>query len=554
MLEEKRQKIRLIQQRKVSEKELADFKDLPQEIPLTLSIGHRVYSHICHPEEGVFLGTIAAVDPCEHTYRVVFDRASIGSQTVHDYEIKSVSPVQTIPVRVYIQTYRPKINPTPSSSSSNQQPMIMLTPNKFLTPTPTNLDHLNNPALSTFLSQSNNGPEGEANAGGSLGGFPIRLLLMITRLNKILETKKEFILKLNAMNSEAERLRANNQQLNKEFQMEYAALVLDLDKLNKDLNEYLTGVERYCEQLSPEFKLTDSILSSSSGADQYPHKYLIESCDLVSKLNHPTSKLKSKHILNVIAWLTSILIQVKEFVNSTRAKNRQSSSFLPYCTRALNDSINEIKKNLISAKNIETFEDKVEVHIRHIQSTLCKYNKLHAFNYDIGNCNMSSPKLNNDNSLNDLMARGGKDEIPSSETEDDEDAENELEENQVALCLEEDNQEGDDDDDEDDEDGDGDEEGEDEDDEEEETDDSYNSNKKFSKVNSKNKKKSKDNLRQVIKVKRKSSKRNLMGKQLANFKSNLCSASLSSSNSSAADVAVDFINSTRKKLPIGISI
>ncbi len=33
------QKIRLIQQRKVSEKELLDLKDLPQEIPVTLSIG-----------------------------------------------------------------------------------------------------------------------------------------------------------------------------------------------------------------------------------------------------------------------------------------------------------------------------------------------------------------------------------------------------------------------------------------------------------------------------------------------------------------------------------
>jgi hypothetical protein len=34
MLEEKRQKIRLIQQRKT---QVTDFKDLPQEIPVTLS-------------------------------------------------------------------------------------------------------------------------------------------------------------------------------------------------------------------------------------------------------------------------------------------------------------------------------------------------------------------------------------------------------------------------------------------------------------------------------------------------------------------------------------
>ena len=153
MLEEKRQKIRLIQQRKVNEKELVDFKDLPQEIPLTLSIGHRVYSHITYPEEGVFLGTIAAVDPCEHTYRVVFDRISIGSLTVFDYSIKSLSAVQTIPIKAYIQTYRPKIASNVTSQS------LILTPNKsFLTPNTHNFlledlksANINNSAFATTL-------------------------------------------------------------------------------------------------------------------------------------------------------------------------------------------------------------------------------------------------------------------------------------------------------------------------------------------------------------------------------------------------------------------
>ena len=64
MLEEKRQKMRLVQQRKINERDahLFDLKDLPQEIPLTLSIGHRVYAHICSKEAtGVFLGTAAVV-------------------------------------------------------------------------------------------------------------------------------------------------------------------------------------------------------------------------------------------------------------------------------------------------------------------------------------------------------------------------------------------------------------------------------------------------------------------------------------------------------------
>lgn len=123
MLEEKRQKIRLIQQRKISEKDhqLFDFKDLPQEIPLTLSIGNKVYAHICNKEAaGVFSGTIRAIDPCEHTYRVVFDRGQIGSQTVFDFEIKSIAPIQTIPIKAYIQTYRPpKLSQAQIQAASN---------------------------------------------------------------------------------------------------------------------------------------------------------------------------------------------------------------------------------------------------------------------------------------------------------------------------------------------------------------------------------------------------------------------------------------------------
>lgn len=114
----------MIQQRKLTEQDLmmagGDLKDLPGAIPLPLSIGNRVFAHITRPEEGVFLGTIAAVDPVEHTYRVVFDRASLGSQTLADYEIKSLNPpVQAIPLRAYLQTYRPKMTPISTGLTPN---------------------------------------------------------------------------------------------------------------------------------------------------------------------------------------------------------------------------------------------------------------------------------------------------------------------------------------------------------------------------------------------------------------------------------------------------
>lgn len=494
MLEEKRLKIRLIQQRKISEKELIDLNDLPQEIPLTLSIGHRVYTHICHPEEGVFLGTIAAVDPVEHTYRVVFDRSSIGSHTVHDYEIKSVSPIQTIPIKAYIQTYRPKVNQP--NQSFNISPKTTITPNSTIINLSgysncggvNNLlmDDLNtlnasNPAFALMIQSSldpvqsvgyttcKQGNEslqdlnsrfqsqtGACTSNGKLGGFPIHFLLMITRLNKILNAKKEFILKLNELNTEAERIKANDQEYSREFRATYASLVSDLGKLNNDLNDYSTGVQRFCEQFSSEFKFNSSLAKTENFSARFSANehvdlkkyYLNESVDLISKLNRNENetennnkahiednmnkinlnenslsnqsdveslslKFKSKHISELVIKLTSLMLQIKDFVNSTSKnmnlnlsdnKHKDDSSgssqnseqhsptpseqhsptpapSLPLCTKTLNDSINEIKKGLKSSSNAELFEDKIQVHINHIQSVLCHYNKLHSFKY-----------------------------------------------------------------------------------------------------------------------------------------------------------------------------
>lgn len=174
VLDEKRQRIRMIQQRRLSEHELAalDLAELPAEIPIMLSVGQRVYTHIIQPEQGVFLGTIAAVDPVEHTYRVVFDRHSLGSQTVSDYEVKSLSGSHTVPIRVYLQTYRPPQAQTSRTASTNLsgqiippshhlaflnspslQSIFLNTPIARLTPTVSSIimEDLNNPAIANAL-------------------------------------------------------------------------------------------------------------------------------------------------------------------------------------------------------------------------------------------------------------------------------------------------------------------------------------------------------------------------------------------------------------------
>ena len=392
MIEEKRQKIRLIQQRKINESEMIDLKDLPQQIPVTLSIGHRVYTHICHPEEGVFLGTIAAVDPVEHTYRIVFDRSNIGSLTVHDYEIKSVTPVQTIPTKAYIQTYRPKSIPLNSLVMNSQ--LSLNTTSGVVD------NNVEAPLNLNMISETNS---------GRLGCFPVPLLLSVTRLNKILNVKKTDLKRLDELNSEAERLLASNQKYSKQFQMDYADLVDELEKLNKDLNDYLYGVQNYCEE-ALDVRLEDNLFKMKSYYSRESMKLLGSVANCSNKIEENLNKIKlsedsedevkkmlclkfrSPHLTNLMLKMTSLMLQVKDLANCADKKStldskeigdlsdRNSMPFMSFSVKSLNESIEDIKNSLKCSENVELFEDKIQVQINHIQSVLCNYNRLNAFN------------------------------------------------------------------------------------------------------------------------------------------------------------------------------
>ena len=107
-LAKKRQKIRLVQQRKVSD--MASLcRDLPDLIPMPLVIGTKVTARLRQPQvgiilyfkvifkfckpfflhlkDGLFVGQIDAVDTSNNTYRITFDRQGLGTHSVPDYEV-----------------------------------------------------------------------------------------------------------------------------------------------------------------------------------------------------------------------------------------------------------------------------------------------------------------------------------------------------------------------------------------------------------------------------------------------------------------------------------
>lgn len=83
----------------------------------------------------------------------------------------------------------------------------------------------------------------------SLGQFPLALLEMIVKITKILTEKKNMVQKLKDLNAEAERRTSYGQDYTEDFQRRYATLVIDLEFLNKNLERYLTGVQKYCHEV-----------------------------------------------------------------------------------------------------------------------------------------------------------------------------------------------------------------------------------------------------------------------------------------------------------------
>ncbi|XP_031452541.1 protein lin-9 homolog isoform X1 [Phasianus colchicus] len=348
-LKQKRQKIRLLQQRKVAD--ISQFKDLPDEIPLPLVIGTKVTARLRGVHDGLFTGQIEAVDTLNATYRVTFDRAGLGTQTIPDYEVLSNEPHETMPIAAFGQKQRPSR-------------FFMTPPRLHYTPS------LQSPITDSdpLLGQSSWKNKISGTDSETLGGFPVEFLIQVTRLSKILMIKKEHIKQLREMNTEAEKLKSYSMPISIEFQRRYATIVLDLEQLNKDLNKVLHKVQQYCYELAP-----DQGLQPADQPTDLRRRCEEEAQEIVRQANSSTTGqlcVESENLTDLISRLTAILLQIK-----CLAEGGDLNSFE---FKSLTDSLNDIK-NSIDSSNISCFQNNVEIHVAHIQSGLSQMGNLHAF-------------------------------------------------------------------------------------------------------------------------------------------------------------------------------
>lgn len=336
-LEKKRNKIRALQQRKATD--MVSFKDLPPEIPMQLVIGTKVTARLRKPQDGLFTGTIDAFDTSNNTYRVTFERQGLGTHSVPDYEVLSNEPPETMTISNF-QSKRPNRNGlSPFSNPLKNSPLSTLKSKRdpLLSGT-----MANKPVLQQIESR--------------VGGFPFRLLKNMVVVTKILSAKRNKIKLLKSMNTEAEKFNSFDTKVPEDFERKYAEILIDLEKLNKDLQAYLDEIQSFCQEIAPEPSVAAMLAPS----------YLREKCreeavEIVQRHNMVIAADKgpvtNESILDLITDLTALMLQVKSLADSDQNA---------YELQVLQGTMEQIKRKL-SPTNQLVFHNSVEVHMKHIQ-------------------------------------------------------------------------------------------------------------------------------------------------------------------------------------------
>lgn len=330
LLSNKRQKIRQLQQQKVVD--VNYYRDLPEQIPLSLVIGTRVTALLHEPHFGLFNGVIDAVDTKSHGYRITFDRKIIGTHTVPDYEVLSLDPPEFLP----LSSFQTRIKP--------RRP-ILKSP-KFLEV----LGHQVAEALGGKAETVNNqifASDNEEIGGG--GQYPIKLLALMVRVSKILALKKKRIYELKSMNDEVERLHSLDQEVPIELKKSYASTILDLEKLNGDLDDHLKAVQIYSNELSID-------TSCIPDPDLIRQKCYTDAKEIID-LMLPDYEISSETSISMITHMMTLMFHLKSL-----SDNDDNALQL----KALNDTMSEYKSKL-HPDEVPGYEDNIEIHVNYIK-------------------------------------------------------------------------------------------------------------------------------------------------------------------------------------------
>ncbi|XP_053950509.1 protein lin-9 homolog [Anastrepha ludens] len=365
-LERRRQKIRYMQSRKSGDiRDLNFVRDLPEKIPLPLPIGTKVTARLRVPQDGIFSGTVDAYDSMNSTYRITFDRSGLGTHSIPDFEIVSENFHEMLPLQSIARDNRPNlmsvyngVSSSPLRSMRNVRSALNMNLNK------------SDPVLAQEVIES---PFKDPVLGrDNINGYPAKLLETLVRLKRALASKRSKLQRLSEMNNEAE-LKAAQQltaahnnsnsssdesqntteavpQLSDEFQRRYASIVISMEKMNRDMQDYLNDVQAFAGDLTRDPQVQAMLAPS----------YLREKCreaaeDAVQRNNQGT--VQNKSVLGLIKNLATVLLVASHLGNDGNSVE---------VSKVLEGCIVEVRSSL-SGVNVETFQKNVQIHLHHVR-------------------------------------------------------------------------------------------------------------------------------------------------------------------------------------------
>ncbi|XP_053695704.1 protein lin-9 homolog [Sabethes cyaneus] len=339
-LERKRQKIRLLQTKRSGD--VSFIRDLPREIPQPLSVGTKVTARLRAPQDGLFTGTVDAIDVMTSSYRISFDRPGLGSHTIPDFEVVANETPDKIALNAITKDFRPKYQNASFyvASPAVKNPITGIKGDPLLGGD--SYPKVPGMSDSKMLFPKDN-----------IGGFSVKLLELIVRTKKTLSAKQMKLLRLQNMNSEAEIYKSYGDPFPEEFQKRYASLVVAMEKLNRDIHDQLSQLQGSCKNLTQDPGVIAMISPS----------YLREQCreqaeETFDKNNN--GQLTNDGMIKLIKDLTTIM-----YVASNLGTDDGSQT--EHCLEVLRGCLEETKGRL-DFENMASFQRGVHQHIRHIQA------------------------------------------------------------------------------------------------------------------------------------------------------------------------------------------
>ncbi|OTF78882.1 hypothetical protein BLA29_003396 [Euroglyphus maynei] len=206
----------------------------------------------------------------------------------------------------------------------------------------------------------------------------------MVKSSKILTAKKRKLTELQAMNTKIERMKTLSMPIPLTFKKQYAMTILDLERTNKELCFYLKKIQSYSLQVASDGKL------KSLRPDVLTQKYQIESKQLIEKLQ---AKFKvSEKMRELITNLMCLLVHLRGF------RDCEISS---YEFQSLLKALSTIR-DTIHPDNHDSFQNNVEIHIRHIMTCVSHLGNVGAFAEST--TTMSTLNLYNNNNNNNTQS------------------------------------------------------------------------------------------------------------------------------------------------------